>query len=85
MHQLSPEVHIDAIVIPYGMIFLKYQNLSLYIIFYLLYQIDKRQPDSFKTEMKDNVANTRQNNGIKFIYEWELFFTKNDCYRGKII
>ena len=29
--------------------------------------------------MKDNEANTRQNNG-KFTYEWELFFTMNGWF-----
>jgi len=67
------------------MIFLKYQNLLAYFIFYILYQIDKRQPDSFKTEMKDNVANTHQNNGKNLYTNGNYFSQLMVGYRGKFV
>jgi hypothetical protein len=57
-----------------GLIFLKIAESFGIFQFYSLYQIDKIPPDSFKAEMKDNEANTRQNIG----FDLYCFFDRID-------
>ena len=56
-----------------GLIFLKIAESFGIFQFYSLYQIDKIPPDSFKAEMKDNEANTRQNSD-------KNLYTNGNCF-----